>query len=45
MLAEQTDEWAEGRCYMGLDLLRKARLLPVATSQDTEPDQPAEIAA
>ncbi|RBQ14919.1 IS256 family transposase, partial [Spongiactinospora rosea] len=26
VLAEQTDEWVEGRRYMGLDVLAKARL-------------------
>ncbi|SDF98202.1 Transposase, Mutator family, partial [Sinosporangium album] len=26
VLAEQTDEWIEGRRYMGLDILAKARL-------------------
>ncbi|SNY50318.1 Transposase, Mutator family [Paractinoplanes atraurantiacus] len=45
VLAEQTDEWVEGRRYMDLDLIRKARLTPIPTSQDTEPDQTAELAA
>jgi putative transposase len=45
VLAEQTDEWVEGRRYMGLDLLRKARHTTVTTSQDTEPAEPVEIAA
>lgn len=26
MLAEQTDEWAEGRRYLGLDILARSRL-------------------
>ena len=26
VLAEQTDEWAEGRRYLGLDLLNRSRL-------------------
>ncbi|MBG6240171.1 hypothetical protein IWX78_003166 [Mycetocola sp. CAN_C7] len=26
VLAEQTDEWAEGRRYLGLDILAKSRL-------------------
>ena len=30
MLAEQTDEWAEGRRYLGLDILAKSRLTLVA---------------
>ena len=45
VLAEQTDEWVEGRRYMGLDLLRKARLTPFTTSQDTEAAEPVELAA
>jgi putative transposase len=32
VLAEQTDEWAEGRRYLGLDILAKSRLNVVATS-------------
>ena len=32
VLAEQTDEWAEGRRYLGLDILAKSRLSLVATS-------------
>ncbi|MEE1622929.1 IS256 family transposase [Zafaria sp. Z1313] len=31
VLAEQTDEWAEGRRYLGLDILAKSRLTIVAT--------------
>lgn len=36
VLAEQTDEWAEGRRYLGLDILAKSRLrlLP-----DTDPEE------
>jgi len=32
--AEQHDEWAEGRCYLGLDVLARARvnLVPDTTS-------------
>ena len=29
VLAEQTDEWAEGRRYLGLDILAKSRLTPI----------------
>jgi len=29
VLAEQTDEWAEQRGYMGIELLGKARLTPI----------------
>lgn len=35
VLAEQTDEWAEGRRYLGLDILTKSRLSITTTS---EPD-------
>jgi transposase-like protein len=36
VLAEQHDEWAEGRRYLGLDVLTRARLTPVPdTSTDT----------
>lgn len=46
VLAEQTDEWTEGRRYMGLDLLNKARLIPVQPDQhDTDQSDPAPIAA
>jgi len=37
VLAEQTDEWSEGRRYMGLEVLAKARLT-VITTEGTEPD-------
>ncbi|ACV05718.1 IS256 family transposase [Kytococcus sedentarius] len=35
VLAEQTDEWAEGRRYMGLDLLARCRLHLVTTPEET----------
>lgn len=35
VLAEQTDEWAEGRRYLGLDLLARCRINIVP---DTEPE-------
>src|SRR3954453_1905104 len=31
VLAEQHDEWAEGRRYLGLDVLARCRIRPVAT--------------
>ena len=43
VLAEQHDEWAEGRRYLGLDVLARARLTPVpdtteeVTTTDTIP--------
>ena len=35
VLAEQTDEWAEGRRYLGLDVLARCRLTAV-TANDPE---------
>lgn len=40
VLAEQTDEWAEGRRYLGLDVLARCRLRTVPNTKsevDTEP--------
>jgi putative transposase len=49
VLAEQTDEWTEGRRYMGLEILAKARLTAITTEADdqTGPGQtpPESIAA
>ncbi len=36
VLAEQTDEWAEGRRYLGLDVLARSRLT-TTNNPDTEP--------
>ncbi len=35
MLAEQHDEWTEGRRYLGLDVLNRCRLRPVP-ADDTD---------
>jgi transposase-like protein len=46
VLAEQTDEWTEGRRYMGLELLAKARMVTIDTDQHvTDQTDPAPIAA
>jgi putative transposase len=38
VLAEQTDEWSEGRRYMGLEILAKARMTVITTEgTDTSP--------
>jgi transposase-like protein len=45
VLAEQTDEWTEGRRYMGLEILAKARLTLI-TNEGTETEPAvAELAA
>ena len=36
VLAEQTDEWAEGRRYLGLDILARSRLTDPETSQEAD---------
>ena len=32
VLAEQTNEWAEGRRYLGLDILTRCRLTTIPTT-------------
>jgi hypothetical protein len=34
VLAEQHDEWAEGRRYLGLDVLSRARLTKINTDEN-----------
>ncbi len=43
VLAEQHDEWAEGRRYLGLDVLTRSQAIgtPTATDDDLIPDSPA----
>jgi transposase-like protein len=36
VLAEQHDEWAEGRRYLGLDVLARCRLRPVTDTATEE---------
>ncbi len=39
VLAEQTDEWAEGRRYLGLDILARSRMRPIAdTGSEVDTD-------
>lgn len=34
VLAEQTDEWAEGRRYLGLEVLTRCRITLITTTTD-----------
>ena len=36
VLAEQNDEWIEGRRYLGLDVLARSRITPIPTTDPTE---------
>ena len=46
VLAEQTDEWAEGRRYLGLDILAKSRLTLIPdTGTETTTDTVLELSA
>jgi putative transposase len=37
VLAEQHDEWAEGRRYLGIDVLARSRITLATTTTDAEP--------
>ena len=48
MLAEQTDEWAEGRRYLGLEVLARCRLTTVddtGNEVNAEPETTLELSA
>jgi hypothetical protein len=36
VLVEQHDEWAEGRRYLGLDVLARCRIRPVTNTDTTD---------
>ena len=38
VLAEQHDEWAEGRRYLGLDIITRAQTITAETKEVTDPD-------
>jgi transposase-like protein len=40
VLAEQSDEWTEGRRYMGLELLAKSRIRIITTNPEPSPSEP-----
>jgi putative transposase len=39
VLAEQNDEWSDGRRYLGLDILAKSRLVLITTTDHTKEEQ------
>ncbi len=41
VLAEQTDEWAEGRRYLGLEILAKSRMALITNQPEQETTMPA----
>ena len=45
VLAEQHDEWAEGRRYLGLDILAKSRLTKITNETESEAMTPAALTA
>ena len=45
VLAEQHDEWAEGRRYLGLDVLARAHTSAQQTTPDAKPAADAELPA
>ena len=38
VLAEQHDEWAEGRRYLGLDVLSRSRITLAPSTTEVNPD-------
>ena len=44
VLAEQHDEWAEGRRYLGLDVLARSRLTLLPGHATNTADNPEEVA-
>ncbi len=45
VLAEQTDEWAEGRRYLGLEILTRCRLTTVPGTNVEEVTEPLALTA
>lgn len=45
VLAEQRDEWIEGRRFFGLDVLQRSRLTPISTPAREEEAEPLAAAA
>jgi putative transposase len=39
VLAEQHDDWTEGRRYLGLDVLARSRIRPVPDTDDTSTEE------
>ena len=45
VLAEQHDEWTEGRRYLGLDVLNRSQTIPTTTDTPQEAPTPNAITA
>ena len=45
VLAEQHDEWTEGRRYLGLDVLARSRIVLTPASTRTEVDPAGDLQA
>jgi transposase-like protein len=45
VLAEQHDEWAEGRRYLGLEVLAKSRLTKITNTDESEAMTPVALTA
>lgn len=45
VLAEQHDEWAEGRRYMNLEVLQQAQLVGTDTAEEVQPQTLEPLAA
>jgi transposase-like protein len=44
VLAEQNDEWADGRRYLGLDILQRSRLILITTEHDNNTEEATDTA-
>ncbi len=44
VLAEQNDEWADGRRYLGLDILQRSRLILITTEHDNKTEEATDTA-
>jgi putative transposase len=42
VLVEQHDEWAEGRRYLGLEVLKRSRIAVINTDNTDQPEEAPE---